>query len=125
MSTEFAIHKEGKASIYLPIPSSSTAPPPTSTGTTEGGDTKTAPKNVFLNPVQEFNRDISIVAIRTWSELFAKEKADVWDKRQAKRMARQSKNGVADGERSGKRRKGDDGLPVDVVHGEPAEVSSL
>jgi N2,N2-dimethylguanosine tRNA methyltransferase len=30
-------------------------------------------KQVFLNPVQEYNRDLSVVAIRCWSELRVKE----------------------------------------------------
>lgn len=31
---------------------------------------------VFYNPVQEFNRDLSIAAIRTWSALIAEEVGD-------------------------------------------------
>lgn len=33
----------------------------------------------FLNPVQEFNRDLSVVAIRTWSELLDSEKRARWE----------------------------------------------
>ncbi|KAI9305590.1 N2,N2-dimethylguanosine tRNA methyltransferase [Cunninghamella echinulata] len=45
---------------------------------TEGKATILFPKSneVFYNPVQEFNRDMSIAAIRTWSELFLQEKKD-------------------------------------------------
>ena len=32
----------------------------------------------FLNPVQEFNRDISVACIRVWSEDMAKAKERVW-----------------------------------------------
>src|SRR2546427_10146076 len=44
---EYTVVTEGKASILFP---------------------KT--NEVFYNPVQEFNRDLSIAVIRTWSELF-------------------------------------------------------
>jgi len=107
MSTELAIHTEGKAKIYVPVPSGSKIP---------STDSNTAPKNVFLNPIQEFNRDLSIVAIRTWSQVFAKEKLDAWDRRQANRKnkaAKRSASGQDEGP-TGKRRKGEDGLPVQV-----------
>jgi tRNA (guanine26-N2/guanine27-N2)-dimethyltransferase len=32
----------------------------------------------FLNPVQEFNRDISVACIRVWSEEMAKTKGKSW-----------------------------------------------
>ncbi|KAK4053978.1 RNA methyltransferase tRNA(m5U54)methyltransferase [Microbotryomycetes sp. JL221] len=46
----------------------------------------TAP--VFLNPVQEYNRDLSVVAIRTWSEQRQKEKADYWEEGVRRKWAR-------------------------------------
>ncbi|KAI8340085.1 N2,N2-dimethylguanosine tRNA methyltransferase [Chlamydoabsidia padenii] len=52
---------------------------------TEGKATILFPKTneVFYNPVQEFNRDMSIAAIRTWSEMFMQEKQDRIDKKLA------------------------------------------
>lgn len=46
------------------------------TPVTEGKATILFPKGneVFYNPVQEFNRDMSVAAIRTWSEMFLGEK---------------------------------------------------
>jgi len=35
----------------------------------------------FLNPVQEFNRDISIACIRVWSEEMAKAKEKWWSEK--------------------------------------------
>lgn len=32
----------------------------------------------FLNPIQEFNRDLSVACIRVWSELLDKEKETKW-----------------------------------------------
>ncbi|KAG0168925.1 RNA methyltransferase tRNA(m5U54)methyltransferase [Apophysomyces sp. BC1034] len=50
---------------------------------TEGKATILFPKDneVFYNPVQEFNRDMSIAAIRTWSEMFLQEKRDRIEKK--------------------------------------------
>ncbi|ORY89205.1 N2,N2-dimethylguanosine tRNA methyltransferase [Syncephalastrum racemosum] len=45
---------------------------------TEGKASILFPKEneVFYNPVQEFNRDMSIAAIRTWSQIFFREKRE-------------------------------------------------
>lgn len=50
---------------------------------TEGQATILFPKKneVFYNPVQQFNRDMSIAAIRTWSEIFNQEKTDRMQKK--------------------------------------------
>jgi tRNA (guanine26-N2/guanine27-N2)-dimethyltransferase len=52
---------------------------------TEGKATILFPKTneVFYNPIQEFNRDMSIAAIRTWSELFMQEKRTRLEKKLA------------------------------------------
>jgi len=42
-------------------------------------------KVVFLNPVQEYNRDLSIVAIRAWSEIKSAEESERREKQRAKR----------------------------------------
>ncbi|KAH6918541.1 guanine-N2--methyltransferase [Coprinopsis sp. MPI-PUGE-AT-0042] len=56
----------------------------------------------FLNPVQEFNRDLSIATIRTWSEELNRTKEELWKKAQekkAKRIAEQpAKRMKVDGE---------------------------
>ncbi|KAI8973272.1 N2,N2-dimethylguanosine tRNA methyltransferase [Mycotypha africana] len=50
---------------------------------TEGKATILFPKKneVFYNPVQQFNRDMSIAAIRTWSEIYTQEKIDRLEKK--------------------------------------------
>lgn len=51
------------------------------------------PENqAFLNPVQEFNRDLSVACIRTWTELVNEEKETKWRRNQEKR-ARQVERG--------------------------------
>lgn len=39
----------------------------------------------FLNPVQEFNRDLSVACIRTWSEMLNEEKENKWKQAQERR----------------------------------------
>ncbi|KZT09453.1 N2,N2-dimethylguanosine tRNA methyltransferase [Laetiporus sulphureus 93-53] len=46
----------------------------------------------FLNPVQEFNRDLSVACIRTWSELLNEEKQAKWRQSQERR-AKKKENG--------------------------------
>lgn len=50
---------------------------------TEGKATILFPKHneVFYNPVQQFNRDMSIAAIRTWSEIYNNEKIERIEKK--------------------------------------------
>lgn len=45
----------------------------------------------FLNPVQEFNRDISVACIRTWSDDLNTTKEEKWKRNQEKRLQRGSK----------------------------------
>lgn len=69
----FVVHTESTTSILF-------AAPPSSSGT------GTAP--VFLNPVQEYNRDLSVVAIRTWSEARQAEKRKYWEEGLRRKWAR-------------------------------------
>lgn len=72
----FVVHTESTTSILF-------AAPPSSTG---GSPSGTAP--VFLNPVQEYNRDLSVVAIRTWSETRQAEKRQYWEEGLRRKWAR-------------------------------------
>lgn len=40
--------------------------------------------DAFLNPIQEFNRDLSVACIRTWSQQLDQAKKAKWEKRKAK-----------------------------------------
>ena len=42
----------------------------------------------FLNPVQEFNRDMSVACIRVWSEELNREKEETFKKAEERRMQR-------------------------------------
>lgn len=61
---------------------------------TEGSATILFPKTneVFYNPVQQFNRDMSVAAIRAWSEIRREELEEKWRKKR-------QKNGKFDEER--------------------------
>jgi len=45
-------------------------------------------EEAFLNPVQEFNRDLSVACIRVWSEEFNREKEAKWKQAQERRAKR-------------------------------------
>jgi tRNA (guanine26-N2/guanine27-N2)-dimethyltransferase len=65
---------------------------------TEGKATILFPKSneVFYNPVQEFNRDMSIAAIRTWSEMFMQEKQTRIDKKLANTKTEEDRAALAE-----------------------------
>jgi tRNA (guanine26-N2/guanine27-N2)-dimethyltransferase len=75
----YTLHSEGSAHILLP--------------TTH---------DAFLNPVQEFNRDLSVACIRTWTEETNEVKKQRWDKSRA-HASNGKENGAA---RDAKRTKG-------------------
>ncbi|KAG0363250.1 RNA methyltransferase tRNA(m5U54)methyltransferase [Podila minutissima] len=56
---------------------------------TEGKATILFPdtNEVFYNPIQEFNRDISIAAIRTWDEIYQEERAQKLAQKKARKDA--------------------------------------
>ena len=58
----FTLHKENRSAILLP-----------------------ASNDAFLNPVQEFNRDLSVACIRTWGDLMNEEKEKKWRQTLARR----------------------------------------
>lgn len=49
-----------------------------------------ASDEAFLNPVQEFNRDLSVACIRVWSEELNRVKEEKWRKAQAKKSEKKS-----------------------------------
>ncbi|BGP27923.1 tRNA (guanine-N2-)-methyltransferase [Rhodotorula toruloides] len=104
----FIVHTESSTSILFAAPPSSSS--------------SAGPAPVFLNPVQEYNRDLSVVAIRTWGEVRQREKRERWEegvrRKWARKRAREAKGGE---EKGAKKRKaqGDEGEPVtDATAGE-------
>jgi tRNA (guanine26-N2/guanine27-N2)-dimethyltransferase len=70
-------------------------------------------RDVFINPIQEFNRDLSSLTIRTWSELIDEEKRAAWERKKAKGSLNKCK----------KRKHGDDEAEgLSEPSAEPAEA---
>ena len=53
----------------------------------------------FLNPVQEFNRDLSVATIRIWSEVLNKTKEERWRQMREKKLKKMDKLPVSDRKR--------------------------
>jgi tRNA (guanine26-N2/guanine27-N2)-dimethyltransferase len=53
----------------------------------------------FLNPVQEFNRDLSVAAIRVWSEELNKTKQERWKQLRERKLKRAEKMSAPDRKR--------------------------
>ena len=65
----FTLHKENTSAILLP-----------------------ASNDAFLNPVQEFNRDLSVACIRTWGDRMNAEKERKW-RQGLERRAKKAESG--------------------------------
>ncbi|KAK9893656.1 N2,N2-dimethylguanosine tRNA methyltransferase [Cystobasidium minutum MCA 4210] len=48
-------------------------------------------RDVFINPIQEFNRDLSSLVIRTWSEVVNEERRAVWERKRQAGIAKKGK----------------------------------
>ncbi|QRD84341.1 N2,N2-dimethylguanosine tRNA methyltransferase [Aspergillus flavus] len=93
---EYHAVKEGNAFILNP-PSQAAA----STGTRRNLKAEDESQSVFYNPIQQFNRDLSVLAIKAYGENVLASK-----KRRAERRQR---GGAVDGKSTGKKRKREDG----------------
>lgn len=61
----------------------------------EGSATIVLPTSsaAFLNPVQEFNRDLSVLAIRSWSDMMDEDLRKKWEAKMQRRKAQQLNGG--------------------------------
>ncbi|KAL3419874.1 tRNA (guanine(26)-N(2))-dimethyltransferase, mitochondrial [Phlyctema vagabunda] len=119
---EYTTIKEGLAHILVPASASATPM------TTNKGDNQ--PQSVFYNPIQQFNRDLSVLAIKAFSEQLAEKKiqkrqenrerlaAKKAEKRAEKKRKREGENGLEDVPRkAGKLDESQSGeLPSNEVH---------
>jgi tRNA (guanine26-N2/guanine27-N2)-dimethyltransferase len=94
---EYTTVKEGLAHILIP------ASAPKIPQTTPGGDNQ--PQSVFYNPIQQFNRDLSVLAIKAYGEEALERKRKSLEKSQQK---------SAEKKNSKKRKRGEDGLSKDT-----------
>ncbi|KAE8322741.1 S-adenosyl-L-methionine-dependent methyltransferase [Aspergillus sergii] len=93
---EYHAVKEGNAFILNP-PSQAAA----STGTRRNLKAEDESQSVFYNPIQQFNRDLSVLAIKAYGENVLASKK--------RRAERRQKGGAVDGKSKGKKRKREDG----------------
>ncbi|BGP20352.1 hypothetical protein JCM10213_001594 [Rhodosporidiobolus nylandii] len=109
----FVVHRESTTSILFHAPAQYTGTTSAPSAAVPG---ETAP--VFLNPVQEYNRDLSVVAIRTWSDVWSREKTARWE--EGVRRKREKKRGADGAAKGGKKRKGKGGeaVPAAAAEGE-------
>jgi tRNA (guanine26-N2/guanine27-N2)-dimethyltransferase len=82
----------------------------------EGSATIVLPskETAFLNPVQEFNRDLSTLAIRTWGQIRNEEKKKKFIDNAEKRASVKKRKEAKAREKETKRRKLENGNAVDV-----------
>ena len=78
----FTLHKENSSAILLP-----------------------ASNDAFLNPVQEFNRDLSVACIRTWGDRTNVEKERKWRQGLERRAKKAAAEGGAGGAHRAKKAK--------------------
>ena len=103
--------REGLAHILVP-PNARTETDPKASR--KGGDGSEQAQSVFYNPIQQFNRDLSVLAIKAFGE-------DTCLRRTQKaRQAREKKDkkrqiNTRDGEAESKRRKANDGSSVTIA----------
>ena len=83
----FTLYKEGGSEILISGPQSSKE---------QQSDAAQSP--VFINPIQEFNRDVSLAAIAAWSTIRDFEKRTAWDKKQLQGRGRPAKKRKLDNE---------------------------
>jgi len=83
--TEYTTVKEGLAYILIPA-SASTAPQ-----TTPKGNNET--QSVFYNPIQQFNRDLSVLAIKAYGEQYLETALLKRGKFQEKQKSKKRKRG--------------------------------
>ncbi|KAJ5152824.1 tRNA (guanine(26)-N(2))-dimethyltransferase [Penicillium canariense] len=112
---EYNVIKEGLASILNP-PAQEAA----SKGTRRDLTAEDESQSVFYNPIQQFNRDLSVLAIRAFSE-------HAMDLKKQKAEQKLKRRGAGNGANKGKKRKredsADDQAPKPSVEGENAVQS--
>lgn len=114
--TTYNTIKEGLAYILVP-PNARTSTDPQAKNNKDKDDTEQA-QSVFYNPIQQFNRDLSVLAIKAFGEdrcERAKKKLEQraqLNKKKNERKKNRQENQETDGQNGAKRRKGNDGSVI-------------
>nr|XP_023907974.1 tRNA (guanine(26)-N(2))-dimethyltransferase, mitochondrial-like [Quercus suber] len=96
--------REGQAYILVPPNARSSVDP--KAATKAAGEISDVPQNVFYNPIQQFNRDLSVLAIKAFGEQLCAKKRQKYEqglpknvaKKDRKRKRKEMKNGGESGE---------------------------
>jgi tRNA (guanine26-N2/guanine27-N2)-dimethyltransferase len=83
-------------------------------------------EEAFLNPVQEFNRDLSVACIRVWSEELNREKEAKWKQAQERRAKREAGGEAETGQQKKVKMEstGPSNVPGDDLPGDVSTVGS-
>ncbi|PVH78543.1 N2,N2-dimethylguanosine tRNA methyltransferas-like protein [Cadophora sp. DSE1049] len=118
---EYTTVKEGLAHILVPA-SGPAVPQATPKG-------ENAPQSVFYNPIQQFNRDLSVLAIKAYGEQLLEKKQKSVERHKLKiaaknkeRKRKREEEGLGDVSRKAGKMEGD-GLPAEVVPAENGDSS--
>jgi tRNA (guanine26-N2/guanine27-N2)-dimethyltransferase len=104
--------KEGLAYILVP-PNARTEQDPKSKKKHKGDDGEQQTQSVFYNPIQQFNRDLSVLAIKAFGEHLCAVRKQAHDKKvEQGAKKRERKRQAEDDAGEEKRRKGNDGAAV-------------
>ncbi|KAH0397171.1 N2,N2-dimethylguanosine tRNA methyltransferase, partial [Aureobasidium melanogenum] len=104
--------KEGLAYILVP-PNARTEQDPKSKKNHKDDDGEQQAQSVFYNPIQQFNRDLSVLAIKAFGEHMCAVRKQAHDKKvEQSAKKRERKRQAEDNAGDDKRRKGNDGAAV-------------
>ncbi|KAG9555209.1 N2,N2-dimethylguanosine tRNA methyltransferase, partial [Aureobasidium melanogenum] len=104
--------KEGLAYILVP-PNARTEQDPKSKKNHKDDDGEQQAQSVFYNPIQQFNRDLSVLAIKAFGEHMCAVRKQTHDKKvEQSAKKRERKRQAEDDAGDDKRRKGNDGAAV-------------
>jgi tRNA (guanine26-N2/guanine27-N2)-dimethyltransferase len=116
--------KEGLAYILVP-PNARTEQDPKSKRNHKGDDGEQQTQSVFYNPIQQFNRDLSVLAIKAFGEHMCADRKKAHDKKvEQAAKKRERKRQAEDGAGEEKRRKGNDGAAVVAEAHEDTEMGN-
>lgn len=116
--------KEGLAYILVP-PNARTEQDPKSKRNHKGDDGEQQTQSVFYNPIQQFNRDLSVLAIKAFGEHMCADRKKAHDKKvEQAAKKRERKRQAEDDAGEEKRRKGNDGAAVAPEAHEDTEMGN-
>jgi tRNA (guanine26-N2/guanine27-N2)-dimethyltransferase len=104
---EYETVQEGSAYVLIPKSTSTLAKASKATeGKEKREDGNGHKQTVFYNPIQQFNRDLSVLAIKAYGEDATRVKRDLWTKRreiiEEKRVGKKRKRAGIDGDKAQK-----------------------